>query len=305
MFANNRRKAYMAAVLNALIIGFSFLFVKMALAEASPFDLLAYRFTASFAAVLPVMLVLKPKDLAALLPLALLYPGLFFAYQTVGLVYASSSEAGIIQAAVPIFTLLLAACFLKERASRHHYLFMLLSVAGVVTIVVMKGTKLGNGSSAAGLLFVLVSAVSLAGYSILARKLTKSYGVIEITFVMAFLGFLVFGGIAVVQHAVQGNWGSFFRPLASRPFLVSILYLGVLSSLVTSYLSNYALSQIEAYKISIFNQLATMVSIAAGVIVLHEPLLIYHVIGAVLIIAGVVGVCIPASTMKKPSPLSR
>ncbi|MEG9463402.1 MAG: EamA family transporter, partial [Bacillus amyloliquefaciens] len=41
---NRLAAAYLAAILNALIIGFSFIFVKIALQSANPFDILAHRF---------------------------------------------------------------------------------------------------------------------------------------------------------------------------------------------------------------------------------------------------------------------
>jgi len=52
----------------------------------------------------------------------------------------------------------------------------------------------------------------------------------------------------------------------------------------------------EAFKISIFSQLATIVTMAAGVLILHEKLAYFHLIGAALMIVGVVGVCLPASS---------
>ncbi len=77
-------KAILAALLNALIVGLSFLFVKMALTAASPLDTMAHRFTVALvAASIPLVcgwirLSIKPRDMLSILPLALLYPALFF-----------------------------------------------------------------------------------------------------------------------------------------------------------------------------------------------------------------------------------
>lgn len=79
--------AYLAAILNALIIGFSFIFVKIALQSANPFDILAHRFTAAFiCAMLPVLfgwikLSVSWKNVLAILPLAILYPALFSVFR--------------------------------------------------------------------------------------------------------------------------------------------------------------------------------------------------------------------------------
>jgi drug/metabolite transporter (DMT)-like permease len=49
------------------------------------------------------------------------------------------------------------------------------------------------------------------------------------------------------------------------------------------------LSKIEASKMSVFGNLATLISMIAGVIFLQEQLEYYHIIGAIMIIAGILG----------------
>lgn len=79
-------------------------------------------------------------------------------------------------------------------------------------------------------------------------------------------------------------------PLFEPRFLLSILYLGVLSSLITALLSNYVLAKIDASKMIVFSNLATLISIVAGVVILNEELFFYHIIGSILIIMGIIGV---------------
>ncbi|HID0836330.1 TPA: EamA family transporter, partial [Clostridium botulinum] len=66
-------------------------------------------------------------------------------------------------------------------------------------------------------------------------------------------------------------------------------YLGILSSLVTSFLLNYSLSKIEASKMSVFNNLSTLITMMAGVVFLGEKLQYFHIIGSFMIILGIVG----------------
>ncbi|MBR3207188.1 MAG: EamA family transporter, partial [Bacillus sp. (in: Bacteria)] len=42
-------------------------------------------------------------------------------------------------------------------------------------------------------------------------------------------------------------------------------------------------------KVSIFNNLSAFITIAAGVLILHETIDMVHLIGAVLVIGGVIG----------------
>jgi drug/metabolite transporter (DMT)-like permease len=289
-----KRLAYSAIVIYSIIVGLSFLFGKLALSVASPLDSLAHRFTISFAAAtIPVLfgwvkLKLTFKDLLALLPLAVFYPSMFFAFQAYGLQFTSSAEAGIIHATVPIFTMIAAAYFLKERTTKLQKLSTLLSVAGVIFIFAMKGSSI-DLANVKGTLLILLSALSLAGYSVMARRLSSRMKVMTMTYVMTAIGFLAFNLMAVGSHLADGTLSHYFATIAHPVFLISILYLGVLSSLVSSLLSNYALSKLEASKVSVFNHLATLVSIIGGFIFLDEQLAYYHFVGAAVIIVGVLG----------------
>lgn len=104
--------------------------------EASPLDILAHRFTMAFLIAIIYKLYrrtsvkMSAKDTLKILPLVLLYPISFFTFQVFGLVYTSSSEAGIIQATIPIFTLLSASLFLKEYAGKSQKFFLYVSVMG-------------------------------------------------------------------------------------------------------------------------------------------------------------------------------
>ncbi|WP_145039548.1 DMT family transporter [Paenibacillus sp. Y412MC10] len=303
-------RAYAAALGYTAIIGFSFMFVKLALVHANPLDTLAHRFTLSFLAASLGLLIARrkvPMDLKRLLtivPLAIFYPFLFFTLQTFGLVYTSSAEAGIIHATVPIFTLLLASLFLKERSSWAQKLFTVLSVTGIISIFVLKGVSFEQ-SSTLGIVLILLSALSNAIYSVMARKMTQKQSVLDITFIMSMIGFVLFNLMSVAQHAAQGTLVHYFDPFMHSSFVWSVLYLGVLSSLGTSLLSNYALSQIEASRMGIFNNLATVVTIFGGVAFLNEQLAYYHVIGAVLVIIGVIGTSLAGRARNAKKRLAR
>ncbi|HDR7717007.1 DMT family transporter [Bacillus albus] len=287
-------KAYLSAMLYSFIIGFSFMFVKLALTVTSPLDTLAHRFTVAFvAASIPIVfgfvkLNMSFKNILALLPLAIFYPALFFAFQAFGLVYTSSSEAGIIQAAIPIFTMMLASYFLKEYTNTWQKISVLISVIGVIYIFIMNGIGT-HETSFIGVILILLSALSSAFYNVLARKMTKKFKLMDLTYTMTVIGFISFNLIAIASHINKGTITVYFKPYTNGTFLISILYLGLLSSLLTALLLNYSLSYIEAAKISVFSNLSTLITIIAGVIFLHEQISYFHIIGTIMIILGIIG----------------
>lgn len=249
----NTTKAYISALLYSFIIGFSFMFVKLALTITSPLDTLAHRFTVAFiAATIPVIfgfvkLNISFKNILTLLPLAIFYPALFFAFQAFGLVYTSSSEAGIIQAAIPIFTMILASYFLKEYTNTWQKTSVCISVIGVIYIFVMNGIG-AHETSFIGVILILLSALSSACYNVLARKMTKKFKLMDLTYTMTAIGFISFNFIAIIDHMNKGTITVYFKPFTNGTFLISILYLGLLSSLLTALLLNYSLSYIRRPK---------------------------------------------------------
>ena len=290
----SERLAYAAAIGHTFITGLSFMFSKIGLGYSTPWDLLAYRFTASFIAVMiPVAFRWIRFDFTAervrkILPLALFYPLSFFAFQTFGLQYLTSSEASILLASMPVFTLILASYFLREETSLLQKLSVMLSVAGVVYITANKGASL-NFTNIKGVTMILLSALSFSVYSILVKKLARNFTILEMSYIMIVISFIFFNAMSLARHVIKGTAGSFFAPLSEPGFIVAFVYLGVLSSLVTSLLTNYALSKIDASKMCVFTNLSTVISIIAGVVFLKENIYFYHLIGSLMIISGVVG----------------
>lgn len=294
MIDSDLKLAYFFALLHTLITGLSFLFTKTALKFASPIDVLAFRFSASIIALM-IPVVLKRihldyagKNLLQVCSLGFLYPIAFFFFQTVGLVYATSSEGGIFQAVTPIFTMILAGIILKEKTTAYQKVSILLSVAGVVYIFIMKGASL-DFTEVLGISLLLLSSIASAGYHVLTRITLRQFSIIEVSFVMTLLGFVFFNVVAIISHMVNGTLNQFLTPLQNFQFVISILYLGILSSLITSLLNNFILKRIEAAKVSVFGNLRTVVTIFAGVYFLKEQLFSYHMIGSLMIILGVLG----------------
>ncbi len=138
--------AYFGLFFMTMIIGLSFLFVKVGLEYSNPIDLLAHRFsigllTIIFLIVFKIIQVpqITIKKLKTLLLLAVFFPVSFFLFQTYGMKYSSASEAGIIFAISPIVTLIFAQIFLKEKTTIMQKIGILLSVFGIIYIIVNKG----------------------------------------------------------------------------------------------------------------------------------------------------------------------
>lgn len=285
---------YMAALAYSTITGLSFIFGKTALSVASPLDVLAYRFTVSALAValLWALRVIRfritARQLLRIIPLAVFYPLLFFLLQTYGLARAGALEAGILSASMPIFTLILARIFLKERTGPVQILCILASVAGVIFITVVRSGSEGSRSMA-GSLLILLCTLSFSLYSIMARRLTRTLSSSDLAPPMVLISFVTFTLIAVISHLVAGDLADVFKPLKDGRFLISIGYLGLLSTLGTAWLTAFVLSRLEATRVSVFSNLGTIVTVVASVLILDESLSLHHIVAMLLIVGGVIG----------------
>lgn len=287
-------KGYLAAIVSSLIIGFSFLFVKVALVHGNPLDILTHRFSIALLIMLPFAIVkrkklsLKKTDISAVLLMALLYPILAFGFQIWGLNHISSAEAGIIQAIQPVLTMVTAIIILKEKISGKQKLFTFLSVFGVLFIFLMQG--INSGGAVLGYIIFILSNVALALYVVLVRRYKEKFSVFQLTFFCITLGTLFFNALSISQHIILSKTENFFEPLLSIEYLVSTLYLGILASLVTLALANYSYSKIEASKLGVFGNLVPVVAIFSGVIILKDSLSWVQIVGAAIILIGIIGV---------------
>ncbi|MNC65347.1 EamA-like transporter family protein [compost metagenome] len=115
------------------------------------------------------------------------------------------------------------------------------------------------------------------------------------------IGCIAFNAAALIRHAYSGTIAEYVQPLSNGTYLLALAYLAIASTMFTTLLSSYALTHLEASKMSVFSNLSTLVSIAGGAWILHEPVSGYHIIGALLIIAGVLGTNISGAAYKSIS----
>jgi drug/metabolite transporter (DMT)-like permease len=218
--------------------------------------------------------------------MALCFPVGFFAFQGFGFLFASSGEAGILNAMGPIFTAIIAAVFIRERYNLIQSCSILLSVAGVIYIAVQQGASLDN---VAGIALLLLSALAGAIYAVSNRVLIRSFSSFEIAYFLMLVGAVAFSLASFAQHAVCGTFSTVFVPFSDRTFMVAILYLSLFSSLLTTVFVSLALKRLTSAGLTIFLNLSTVISILVGYFWLGEPVHAYHLIGTAMILAGVVG----------------
>lgn len=282
-------------ILYATIFGLTFMFSKIGLQSIHPIGLIAFRFSIAslvliFLNMIKVIQIKFSKaQLVALLPLVFFQPILGFSSEVFGINFSQSSEAGMMIALIPILVAILSFLFSSEKPTFKQSVSIVLSVSGVIFIQVMNIRTVLN-FSILGALLMFISAFAAASFNMFSRKLSTTVTPVQITSLMMFSGAIVFMSWYLTILVTSNELTLLFAPFQSFSFVVSVVYLGVIASIMGFFLVNYNLKHLPAHVSSIFANVATLTSILAGVIFLNEILYWYHMLGAVMIISGVMGV---------------
>ena len=296
---NLRTKSLLAVMTGNTIFGFSFLFSKTALQYARPEIMLAIRFFTAFLVLNLVVLAgkvlknkkgeplisfsLKGKPLKDVLILAMFQPVIYFFAETYGIDYTSSAFAGTLIAVVPVAGVMVDMLFMHAKVSGKQILCAVGSVVGVII------TTLGAGemkSSLIGVVMLLIAVIAGSVFIGYSKRSSEFYNPLERTYVMFAAGCAAYLILALIKSG--GDFQTYFMPALTSPaFWGCMGYLAAVSSVVGFLLINFGSTYISVSEVSIFANFTTVISIIAGVVILHERFTLQQIIGAVIILVSV------------------
>lgn len=282
----------LAAVGVYTLWGFSFLASKVGQEAATPFVLIAYRFDLAVLVLsIPVILGkvkirLRGKNIKPLLLLGAMEPCIYFIGEQYGLRYTNSAFSGLMIAVIPIVTLIMAAAFLKDRPSRAQWLFSLLSIAGIALISVVENS--GGQVQFIGVIFLIAAVISGSAYGVISRSISDEFSVYERTYFMQLMGGVFYTVLAFAEQ--RGNLGAIIAPLANADFVAAVLYLSLGASVLGYSLFNYAVSNAPMANVISLCNLTTVISVAAGIVLLGEPFSPVSLIAMLAVLVGIWGV---------------
>lgn len=285
---DKNKSATLAALSAQIIFGFSFMFTKVALNYATPMTVIANRYMVALFGMIVSLLITKnkisiSKNFWKLVIMAMFQPVMYFIFECFGIKHTTSSFSSVMISLIPVISMLCGIFFLKEKPSYVQYVFTVISVLGV-TVMAYSGTIEGT-VTLPGVVLLFGAVMSSVFYNILSRKLSAEFSVTERTFAMTIIGTVCFTLISFAENI--SNPMMLISSFANKQYMVSIIYLGIFSSVVAFYMLNYANTYLPVAKTTVFSNFTTVVSVAAGAIILKEKLTIISWIGAFLIIVGV------------------
>ena len=295
---SNSRKhtlAVITACIAFVIFGFSFMFSSIALSITSTMVLLCFRFTVAVITLNVVVAVnslvgrirgkawfsfsLRGKPMGGLLLLGIVQPVLYLVFENSSIRYTSSAVTGTVLAVVPVICILADVFISRESVSKLQVVCAVACVAGVALVETGGETRI----SFLGFFCLLMTLVCDVGYYILSRRASRQFSPLEVTYVMFLMGMIVFVPAALIQG--RGQMAELFLPaIQSAPFWGSVVFLGAVSSVGAYGLLNYANATLTNSEASLIGNIATVVSVLAGVLLLRDPFSPLQAIGVVVIL---------------------
>jgi drug/metabolite transporter (DMT)-like permease len=275
--------------LTLLALGFmwgtSYVFIKLGVQTLPTFTLIAARLGIGLALLATVVVLAReplprsPRTYGHLIVMAVINIVLPFALITTAERSVDSALAAILNGAVPLFVIVLAALFLHDEPMTVNRLAGL--AVGYIGVVVLVSRSLGAGSSTLqGELALVASTACYGAGAVYARRNVRGLRpMIPALFQVGF-AFVIVGVIALLtERPWEVHWNS--------DALIAVAWLGILGSGL-AYLANFRLlSRIGATRTSLVAYLLPIVGIVAGALMFQELIDVRLVIGTALVLAGV------------------
>jgi len=278
-------KHWLIFIILGIIWSASFLWIKIALQEIGPITLVAYRVLLGLLFSALVMLILRvawPRTLAEWTPLLILgmtNVAIPFFLITWGEQSVDSAVASILNATVPLFTIVIATFFLRDdRMNRQRLIGLLLGFAGVV-VLMSKDLSVQAHNSVLGQLAVIVASLSYAISAVYVRKATQNvHGLVRGAAPLVGATVVMWMAALLVESPVQ---------VPALPLTwIALLWLGVLGSGLAFTLIFYLIHEIGPTRASMVTYVFPPGGVILGVIFLNEELSWQLALGTLLIIAS-------------------
>jgi len=277
-------KHWFVFILLGAIWSSSFLWIKIAVQEISPITLVAFRVLFGLLFSIVVILIQRvqiPRDFKTWLPFIILgitNVAIPFFLISWGEQVIDSAVAAILDATVPLFTIVIAHYLLRDdKMTWPKVIGLLTGFAGV--IVLMSRDIGGSPSSVFGQIAVVLACLFYAGSSVYARKSTQEAS-----------GIIRGGGPLFSSTAVM--WVAAFaieQPI-KIPHLpitwIALLWLGILGSGFAFILNYYLIHEIGPTRTTMVTYLFPLGGVTLGVLFLHELITWQLITGAILIVAS-------------------
>lgn len=285
------RKGILALVIANVIWGFASPIFKWSLVNIPPYTLAFLRFflgtiLLGFYLLLTKQLIIpsiKKHDWWLIIWYALTAITLNIIFFFLGLQRTLSINAPIIASAQPIIIFLIAPFLLKETVTRKKAFGMGIGTVGILVIILEPILLHGVGGTFVGNFFILLATIAAVAGTLIGRVIMPKYNPIVLTFLAFIIGTLTFIPFALYEYI--GN--PLLYSTIDMQGIIGIAFGAIFSSAIAYTLFCYGLAHIPASEASIFTYIDPIAGTTLSYFMLHEPITVPFILGAVLIFGGI------------------
>ena len=197
-----------------------------------------------------------------------------------GLDLTLTGNAALLLSTTPVWVLLISVAVGRERFNLSILVGVLATLSGMLILVTGGSHEMGGVRT--GDLLVLGAAVSWSVYTVFSRRMTKRHGVLEMTAWTLWAG-LPFNMLMGVPDLLRTDWAAI-----SVGAWLGIVYAGVFAIAIAYLLWYRGVRTIGQSRTSVYQNLVPVVALAAAWLWLAETPTPQQLLGAGVILGGVV-----------------
>lgn len=291
MNLSTRTRAIGALIITGILGGFAPLLMKIALKEFSSLQIIFIRFGIASIIIIPLLThqikTISLKKLALTLPAGVLFSSNIFLF-VIGLQYTTSIVSQLFYLLTPVIVSLIGYILLREKISMRRILSMFVCFAGS-TLLILRSVESSNLIHSIGTikgnLYIIGAVTSWSIYIIYTKRISKqiepSFFLLT-NFLTAFVISIIFLNISNVT--LMGTITTLTR--GSFPAVTSLIVLGVVNSVIFTFLSQWSLKRVSAFIVASSTYLSPLSAALFAIPFFGEQLSSVLIISAVSIFFG-------------------
>ncbi len=287
---NKNNLAYILLILTTLFWSGNFIVGKAASTYAiPPFSLNFYRWLFAGLILLPFTLneIIKKKDyifsnLGFFIILGITSITIFNSTVYYSLYYMQVISGVLMISTIPVWIMFISSILGIEKTNKFQIFGVILSLLGVLFIITKSDLEvIKNLAFNRGDLIMATGMFAWALYSALLKK--KKYEISQITLLEVVI---ITGLIFLIPiYILEINFGN--QIIIGKPFILTLTYVVLFPGLASFFFWIKGISIIGANRAGVFLHLMPVFGSIMAIIFFNEKFMIYHLLGAIFIIAGI------------------
>ena len=291
---NSRSSAVLLGISGVLLFSTKAIFAKMIYAQGvDHMTTLMLRMAFSVPVYLFILMSIKEKQPVAPIKHFYLFLLGFVGYYLAsfldfkGLTYIKASLERLVLFIYPTLVIIISALFLKKHITKIQKLGVLITYLGILIVFVPElfasNDQASQSETLTGGILIFFAALTYASYLVGSQWLIPSFGVRRYTSLA-----MIWSGVMVLIHyVIVVENPAFIFQLSGEIYFYGLL-MGIISTVLPTFMISQAIHTLGAAQFSIFGSLGPVSTIVLAYIFLGERLTWIQLVGSIIVIAGVI-----------------